>query len=651
MLGDLRDWYRSTFGHALVGAALFWLALPPVNWWPLAWIAPVWWVLLVRRERLPPGTACPHGKLLRPPVFFAALVVLLAAWMTTVAFFHGHKYEGFWLAELVFWPLAFGLLLAAVRIWPRPYVVLWWVGFAFWLAALQWLRLPHWATGFGWLALSFYFAFYLPVFIGLSRVAVHRLRVPVVLAVPVVWAGLELARAHLLTGFTMGNLGHTQYRWTGLIQISDLTGDYGVGFVVMFVAACLARMIKPRSLWPLLPAAALLAAVLAYGYLRTSGDHTQPGPRVALIQGNLDTKMKSEEGFREKGHQHYFELSVQAIKRFGKLDLLVWPETMYMKETEVPGGESEPIRGLLTCSRDALVPEQVRKDHPTVTSAEFCDAFQRTFGQLSRNGIVQLAADLQAATGVKTPPMVLGVDQERYAADGLRSLNSAVFVDADGRIANDVYSKMHLVMFGEYVPFAGCLPWLQRLTPLDVSASAGDRPEVFQLGPWRVAPNICYETVLSHVIRRQVNALKARDAEPDVLVNLTNDGWFWGSNELEMHLACGVFRAVECRKPLLIAANTGISAWIDGDGRLLARAPRHAPEVLLAEARLDQRRSWYLAYGDWPAGICLTLCLVLAAVGLWAEFPARRVRTAADTGVVEKPRAGATPQLGVRRCV
>ena len=95
----------------------------------------------------------------------------------------------------------------------------------------------------------------------------------------------------------------------------------------------------------------------------------------------------------------------------------------------------------------------------------------------------------------------------------------------------------------------------------------------FDIGGVRMAPNICYESVLSHVIRRQVNALAAEGREPDMLVNLTNDGWFWGSSELDMHLACGVFRAVECRKPLLIAANTGFSAWIDGDGRIRRKAP------------------------------------------------------------------------------
>lgn len=164
---------------AFLGSILLWMSLPPLDWWPLAWIAPIPWVLLIRRTKL-------DGR--------------------------------------------------------RPYTTLTAAGFLFWLGALHWLRLPHWATSFGWVALSFYFAFYIPLFVGLSRAAVHRLRVPVTLAAPIVWAGLELFRAHMLTGMSMGSLAHTQCRWVALIQVSDLAGEYGVSFMVMFVAASLARM-------------------------------------------------------------------------------------------------------------------------------------------------------------------------------------------------------------------------------------------------------------------------------------------------------------------------------------------------------------------------------------------------------------------------
>ena len=88
-------------------------------------------------------------------------------------------------------------------------------------------------------------------------------------------------------------------------------------------------------------------------------------------------------------------------------------------------------------------------------------------------------------------------------------------------------------------------------------------------------------------IGKTLATLPAEWREPDVLVNLTNDGWFWGSSELDMHLVCGVFRAVECRKPFLIAANTGISAWIDANGRIVCRGPKRKTDTLLAEVAPD----------------------------------------------------------------
>ncbi len=175
-------------------------------------------------------------------------------------------------------------------------------------------------------------------------------------------------------------------------------------------------------------------------------------------------------------------------------------------------------------------------------------------------------------------------------------------------------------------PSPSRFPWLQRLTPLPSSADAGQRPEAFTLGTLRLAPSICYETVLPHVIAGRSCALAAEGREPDVLVNLTNDGWFWGSSELDLHLICGVFRAVECRKPLVIAANTGFSAWIDGDGRRRAQGPRRAPAVLFAELAPDSRRSLYLRWGDWPAGVCLGVCLVMAAVGVCQRMRRRTAR-------------------------
>ncbi|MEN6452258.1 MAG: apolipoprotein N-acyltransferase [Thermoguttaceae bacterium] len=556
---------------AFLGAGLLWAAMPPLDLWPLAWVATIPWIWLIRCEQLGGRTpTLPTGPRLR-----------------------------------------FGLASVAGRLARRPYLTLGFAGFAFWMGALHWLRLPDPATSIGWVALSFYFAFYLPAFVSLSRVAVHRLRVPVVLATPVVWTGLELARGRFLSGMTMGSLCHTQYRWTGLVQVSDLTGAYGVSFVMMLVSASLARALPLQDAggqpsggrrWiaaaaQLALAAVVLAAAFGYGHLRMAGNMTDPGPRIALIQGAIDVKMQYDKDMRPKMFEQYVGLSRRAVDEHRDIDLLVWPESMF----------PEP---LVTFDGNPLRPANFEGSD---------SAFRQWLHDNERRG-PSLMGERARDLGV---PLLLGSDTWHFGAAGSNLYNSAVAVARDGRLLGR-YDKMHLVPFGEYVPFADWWPWLQRLTPLPISVTPGEKPlaiDVHYSGNRvaRIAPNICYETVLPQVIRRQVNGLAAEGREPDILINLTNDGWFWGSSELDMHLACGVFRAVECRKPLLVAANTGFSAWIDSDGRILEKGPRRQTGVLVARPGIDHRRSPYLAYGDWPAGICLAVCALLAAVGLYGR--------------------------------
>jgi apolipoprotein N-acyltransferase len=117
------------------------------------------------------------------------------------------------------------------------------------------------------------------------------------------------------------------------------------------------------------------------------------------------------------------------------------------------------------------------------------------------------------------------------------------------------------------------------------------------------------------LIRGHVTELARRGQPPDVLVNVTNDGWFWGSAMLDLHFRCSVFRAIENRKPLVVAANTGISAWIDGSGVIRARGPKRATAILIADVRPDGRASPYHLVGDVPAGLCALACGLLAILG------------------------------------
>ncbi|MGD9722961.1 MAG: apolipoprotein N-acyltransferase [Pirellulales bacterium] len=531
-------WWQSTWALAAAGNVLLWAALPPVGFAPLAWIAPVPWILLVRRNTL-------AGR--------------------------------------------------------RPYGVIWFTSFLCWLAVLHWVTLPHWATSIGWVALCFYLGCYLPVFVGLCRVAVHRLHLSPIVAAPVVWTGLEYARAHLLSGFTMATLATTQYRWPLVLQTSDIFGCYGVSFLMMLVAAGIAQMLpwgeRRASWWPAVPVVAALAAALSYGQWRLNEQATRPGPKIALIQGSIDIDMKHDPTQSQRIFDEYIDLSLQAVREHRDLDLMVWPETMF----RYPWFTFE----------DGYVPP--------------ADAISMEEAQSrSRRAVANTVKPL----GV---PLVLGIDTVHGAAAGneLLRYNTALFLEPGGALLGR-YDKCHPVMFGEYIPLAKTFPWIYQLTPLVAGVEAGPGPQAVTIGNTCYAANICFEDILPHLIRRQVWELRQRNAEPDVLLNLTNDGWFWGSSELDLHLACALPRAIECRKPLLIAANTGFSAWIDSCGRIRAQGPRRATDVIVANVEIDRRASWYVEHGDVPAGLCLIATLVLAAAGLGGRWQARRAAARAS---------------------
>ena len=538
--------------RVLAGSVLLWLAFPPVGWSALAWVAPGFWLLDVVVPRLP-------GR--------------------------------------------------------RPYRVLWLAGCLFWLLALHWIRLPHPLNYLAWLALAGYLGIYLPVFVALARVAVWGLGLPLWAAAPVVWTGLDWLRGHLMTGFLMGSLAHTQVQYPAIIQIADMLGEYGVTFLIVLVAASLtsfatlvfsaSRSVRSqpppnRLRLDLLPGLLALAAALFYGFWQTgaSAAKTQAAARIALIQGNALADWKTDPDRQRQIMAEYLRLSLAAVKQSHdkdgrSVDLVVWPETMFRQT-------------LITLAEGFRPP-------PELVHESLLSAGQKDLAELTRQlgTAVLVGIDRQHLL----PPDAAARRQGMPVA--VRSYNSSVLVDKQGNILG-TYDKMHRVPFGEYIPFADWFPSLYRLTPLTGGIQPGEGPAGLELGGVTYSANICYETVLPHLIRRQVAALTDRDQAPDVLVNLTNDAWFWGSSELDMHLACGVFRAVEMRTPLVIAANGGLSAYVDPSGRVLQVAGRQKTATLLVDlpVRSDPREypSFYAAHGDWFAWICVLCCMVLAVI-------------------------------------
>jgi apolipoprotein N-acyltransferase len=140
--------------------------------------------------------------------------------------------------------------------------------------------------------------------------------------------------------------------------------------------------------------------------------------------------------------------------------------------------------------------------------------------------------------------------------------------------------------------------------------SFGKQPLLLPLGPYRLAVSICFEDTIPHVIRESF-ADHDGAAQPDVLINLSNDGWFHGSAELDMHLASGVFRAVENRVPLARAVNTGLSALVDGNGEIRESLAKESKGVLSVTVPLDRRTSYYSRWGDWLGLTCLAISIGL----------------------------------------
>lgn len=545
----------------LAGAGLCYLAHPPVDWSLLGWIGPAPWLMLARTRVLP-------GR--------------------------------------------------------RPLRALWIAGTVFWLAAAQWLRLPHPLNHLAWILIAIYLGGYLPLIVRLTQVGVHRWGAPLWIVGPAVWTGLELVRAHLLTGFLMASLAHTQAEYPAMIQIASLGGEYAVTFLMVLVAAAIAeaaplawiegrtegRTAGRKSAWQLgklVPAVVACVLVGAFGKYRLLTDYAS-GPadrtvQIAIVQSDLPAAFKGDRARDQQVMQQQERLSLQAAAAEDgrKPAVIVWAETMFRMpwftldesfdpETRLPSGK------------------------------EFEAAGKRLRELASQTGAALLV-------GIERVNLLPDENPRQPGSLNIEVYNSSVFISSTGEMLG-TYDKMHLLPLGEYVPLVAWLPILRNLTPITGNASPGAGPTGIEYRDVIYAPNICYETVLPHVIRGQVTTLCEQGRAPDVLVNLTNDAWYWGSSELDMHLASGVFRAVEMDTPLIVAANRGLSAHVDRRGKIVAVSQRNTDALLSTEVQLQrgvEHRSrpptLYARWGDWLPALCLAACAALA----WTAYrrPAR----------------------------
>ncbi|HXK34461.1 MAG TPA: apolipoprotein N-acyltransferase, partial [Dehalococcoidia bacterium] len=485
-------------------------------------------------------------------------------------------------------------LLAAIEgtSWRRSAVLGFGAGVLFWVATIPWIvttmvrygNLPWPLAALVFVGLTGYLALYPAVFCALlSRVPTRRGAGFVVLAASL-WVALEFLRTYLLTGFPWNLLGYSQYRNVPVVQVAAVTGVYGVSFVVVTVNAAVWLLIATnRNLKRSLIGAATAAGAMALAVASAwlpPHGGAWPTLDIALVQGSIDQGVKWDLASQDAALGVHRTLTIDAARRGAKL--VVWPET------SLPFAFDQDRR---------------------------------------RAGVQSLARE----TGAYLLVGALG-----RAPEGLR--NSAFLLAPDGDVVGR-YDKRHLVPYGEYVPLKRLLPSIEVLGGGAIGElGSGSEATVFSTPLGRLAVVICYEAIFPAEVREFFVA------GADALVSITNDAWFGRSAAPVQHLAMAAFRAVENRAYLVRAANTGISAIVGPDGRIVKASGLFTREVVSGTIAPRAGVSFYTRYGDvfaWAA-VAGTLALM---------WPLRRTRSIAMqlAGKRSLPLEGQAGRLADRR--
>jgi len=458
-------------------------------------------------------------------------------------------------------------------------------GMVFFGVLLYWIvRVVHTYGGLPWpvgvlslALLVFYLATYVALFALLTSLAWKRFGALTLAAVPVTWVGLEIVRARLMGGFPWGLLGYSQTSNLPFLQITTFGGIYTVSFLVAGVNAAIALLIAaPRHRASRAVAALLLTAaagtwiggsvVLRRGATAEGGERVQ----VAAIQANVAQSRKWTEGEEDAIVDGLIALTRQAAA--GGARLVVWPEsaspfTFYQPVRRTRGGQT------------GVVFEPHPEYFGTVTS---------------------LAAELNIT-------LIAGSVDYRSHDGRLAATNSAFVLGGEGMLAPP-YDKVHLVPFGEYVPLQRALFFVDRLVQGAIADFVpGSRLEPLPTPVGKAATFICYEGIFPRVVHPLAIG-------SDYLVNITNDAWYGVSSAPAQHLAMAAVRAIETRRFLLRAANTGISAIVDPYGRIVARTELNEQTVLSGEIELRGGETLSMRAGDLLAWACAILTLLHAAL-------------------------------------
>lgn len=439
--------------------------------------------------------------------------------------------------------------------------------------------------------LSFYLALYI-AFFALILVFFKKDRLPSFWGASI-WVALEYARTHIITGFPWCLLGYSQYSRLPLIQISDIVGVYGISFIIILVNILIYNILsalletKPRHSWQgersntfqrdfrphlnlltgfisnlkkkrsigieIALTSFLIGFILVYGYhnLKDKADISSKGKglKAVIVQGNIDQSIKWNPDFQEKTLAIYKKLSEKSVDF--KPQIIIWPET--------------------------AVP-----------------FFFQDRSYLSK--------EVFKAARITNSNILFG--SPAYLKDKGKKLyyNRAYVISENRELGR--YDKVHLVPFGEYVPLKKYIPFVHRLVPAAGDFSPGKKVKPINVPDLQIGVLICYEAIFPDISRK----LAIQGAE--LLVNITNDAWFGHTSAPYQHLSMAVFRCVENGLPMARAANTGISAFILADGKIVDRSGLFVREILKHEIKVECNKTFYSQFGDIFAIMLLIITII-----------------------------------------
>ena len=494
-------------------------------------------------------------------------------------------------------PLLWAILSAAGSNQPRPlrrafllaYVcgVLWYAGNCYWIRDVmsQYGDMPPLAptlllVGFS-LVLGLYFALF-----GLMVALVRRASGSIAIALataPIFWAALELAAARI-TSVPWDQLGYSQVDNALVNQLAPFTGVYGISLLLVAVNALIAGgLLLPRCAHQrICGVAGVVLALAATAGLFLKPPAPAPTALAVLIQPNLDVSGQSLWSGPGEWERHLADFAHLAAEKCGGTFINGIPQT-----------------GALVFDVDCYAPSGLLHADVIVWPESPAPFFEDD---------ARFQKSIIAIAQVNKAPLVVGNIGMDFSPDigAWRQFNSALVVSADGsRVGR--YDKIHLVPFGEYVPFSRLLFFARKLTGKVSRFDRGDERKVFRLNGHRYGVFICYESVFADEVR-EFSELGA-----EVLVNISDDGWYGDTSAPWQHLNMARMRAIENRRWILRDTNNGVTASIDPYGRVRQSIPRHAADALPAAYGFNSDVTFYSTHGDVFAWLCVLLSAVIVA--------------------------------------